>query len=140
MCTHLHADHVGWNTRLDNGRWVPTFPNARYLIGDTELAHWQAAVADKPGANHGSFHDSVLPVIELGLVTTTRAGDAIADGAKILALPGHSPARSGWKSPQDKAKTSFLRRRHPLAGAGFRRNGRARSAPTARPRKRRAAA
>ena len=40
MCTHLHADHVGWNTRLDNGRWVPTFPKAKYLFADRELAHW----------------------------------------------------------------------------------------------------
>lgn len=95
MCTHLHADHVGWNTRLDNGRWVPTFANARYLIGDTELAHWQAAIADKPGANHGSFQDSVLPVIERGLVAAARAGDEIADGAKILALPGHTPGQIG---------------------------------------------
>jgi len=42
LCTHLHADHVGWNTRLSNGRWVPTFSKARYLIGRSELAHWQA--------------------------------------------------------------------------------------------------
>jgi len=95
MCTHLHADHVGWNTRLDNGRWVPTFPKARYLIGATELAHWQTTAAEKPAANHGSYHDSVLPVIERGLVTTTKAGDAIADGATILALPGHTPGQIG---------------------------------------------
>src|SRR6516164_9876356 len=40
MCTHLHPDHVGWNTRLQNGRWVPTFPNARYVFGKTEFEHW----------------------------------------------------------------------------------------------------
>ena len=40
MCTHLHVDHVGWNTRLENGRWVPTFPKAKYLFADRELAHW----------------------------------------------------------------------------------------------------
>ena len=45
MCTHLHVDHVGWNTRLDNGRWVPTFPNARYLISRREWDHWEAAGA-----------------------------------------------------------------------------------------------
>src|SRR5690606_29853570 len=67
LCTHLHADHVGWNTRMDNGRWVPTFPKARYLIGRDELAHWQAEEAAEPGRhNHGSYADSVLPVIEAG--------------------------------------------------------------------------
>src|SRR5690349_16412251 len=95
MCTHLHADHVGWNTRLDNGRWVPTFPKARYLIGATELAHWQTAVAEKPAANHGSYHDSVLPVIEHGLVKTVNDGDDVAEGATILALPGHTPGQIG---------------------------------------------
>jgi len=39
MCTHLHVDHVGWNTRLENGKWVPTFPNARYVFGKTEFEH-----------------------------------------------------------------------------------------------------
>jgi glyoxylase-like metal-dependent hydrolase (beta-lactamase superfamily II) len=42
MCTHLHTDHVGWNTRLENGQWVPTFPKARYVFADRELAHWTA--------------------------------------------------------------------------------------------------
>ena len=45
FCTHLHADHVGWNTRLLDGRWVPTFPNARYLIGKAELDHWRGQIA-----------------------------------------------------------------------------------------------
>src|SRR3954452_14950165 len=43
LCSHLHVDHVGWNTKLENGRWVPTFPNARYLIGRREFEHWKAA-------------------------------------------------------------------------------------------------
>ena len=42
MCTHLHVDHVGWNTRLENGRWVPTFPKARYVFGEKEFAYWSA--------------------------------------------------------------------------------------------------
>ena len=40
MCTHLHVDHVGWNTSLVDGAWVPTFPNARYLVAESEWAHW----------------------------------------------------------------------------------------------------
>lgn len=47
MCTHLHVDHVGWNTRLENGRWVPTFQNAKYLFADRELAFWSERHKDK---------------------------------------------------------------------------------------------
>jgi glyoxylase-like metal-dependent hydrolase (beta-lactamase superfamily II) len=43
LCTHLHADHVGWNTRLLGGRWVPTFPKARYLFARQEWEHWRVA-------------------------------------------------------------------------------------------------
>ena len=96
LCTHLHADHVGWNTRLENGRWVPTFPNARYLIGKTELAHWQEEEARDPGRhNHGAFTDSVLPVVEAGLVETVEDGFELAAGARLIGLPGHSPGQIG---------------------------------------------
>lgn len=108
MCTHLHADHVGWNTRLDNGRWVPTFPKARYLIGKTELAHWQSTVAEKPAANHGSYHDSVLPVIEHGLVAAVDDGDDVAEGAQIIALPGHTPGQIGLEIDAGPQETVFF--------------------------------
>src|SRR5690349_14825285 len=61
MCTHLHVDHVGWNTRLENGRWVPTFPNARYIFGEHEFAYWAAEHAKAPNP---VIADSVLPIIE----------------------------------------------------------------------------
>ena len=96
LCTHLHADHVGWNTRLENGRWVPTFPRARYMIGDGELAAWQAEELRAPGlANHGAYVDSVLPVIEAGLVETVTDGFEIARGLTVIPLPGHSPGQIG---------------------------------------------
>lgn len=95
MCTHLHADHVGWNTRLDSGRWVPTFWKARYLISQTEIDHRAKEAAAKPEANHGSFQDSVLPVIEHGLVITVKAGDEFVYGGRILPLPGHAPGQIG---------------------------------------------
>jgi glyoxylase-like metal-dependent hydrolase (beta-lactamase superfamily II) len=60
MCTHLHIDHVGWNTRLDNGRWVPTFPNARYVMADRELAFWTQKQKEDPSAVPW-ITDSVLP-------------------------------------------------------------------------------
>jgi glyoxylase-like metal-dependent hydrolase (beta-lactamase superfamily II) len=95
MCTHLHADHVGWNTQLVSGRWVPTFTNARYLMSQTEIDHRAKDAANNPEANHGSYQDSVLPVIERGLVTIVKGGDAIADGATIVPLPGHTPGQIG---------------------------------------------
>ena len=95
MCTHLHADHVGWNTRLDSGRWVPTFANARYLMNQTEIDYRAKEAAARPEADHGSFKDSVLPVIERGLVKAVQAGDEIVDGGTILALPGHAPGQIG---------------------------------------------
>src|SRR5688572_24277733 len=61
MCTHMHVDHVGWNTRLENGRWVPTFPKARYVFGKQEHDYWVAENAKKENA---VYVDSVLPVIE----------------------------------------------------------------------------
>lgn len=97
MCTHLHADHVGWNTRLDNGRWVPTFPKARYLIGCTELAFWTEAAA-RPAEhplNHGSFADSVLPVIEAGAAEMVDDGVQVMPGVSIAPLPGHTPGHIG---------------------------------------------
>jgi len=96
LCTHLHADHVGWNTRLSNGRWVPTFSKARYLIGRSELAHWQAEEATKPGEhNHGSYADSVLPIIEGGQCETVDDGFELTRGMTLLPLPGHSPGQMG---------------------------------------------
>jgi len=62
MCTHLHTDHVGWNTRLENGRWVPTFPKARYVFADRELAYWTKRQQDDPAACPWIV-DSVLPIV-----------------------------------------------------------------------------
>ena len=97
FCTHLHVDHVGWNTQLLDGRWVPTFPNARYLFGRAEFAHWEAR-ANAPDAspvNHGSFVDSVLPVVEAGLVEFVDDGYEVADGITLGMLAGHTPGQMG---------------------------------------------
>ncbi|MGN6573861.1 MAG: MBL fold metallo-hydrolase [Pseudolabrys sp.] len=95
MCTHLHADHVGWNTRLENGQWVPTFPKARYLMSLREVEQRASEAAAKPEANHGSYQDSVLPVLDRGAASFVDEGDEIVDGGKILALPGHAPGQIG---------------------------------------------
>jgi glyoxylase-like metal-dependent hydrolase (beta-lactamase superfamily II) len=93
MCTHLHADHVGWNTRLDNGNWVPTFPNARYVFSKADYEHYLALDRDpaKGPANHGSFRDSVLPVVEAGLAQMVTGAHAIDEHLSLTPAPGHTP-------------------------------------------------
>jgi glyoxylase-like metal-dependent hydrolase (beta-lactamase superfamily II) len=88
MCTHLHVDHVGWNTRLDNGRWVPTFPNARYVFAKAEYDYWAAqnAKSEVP-----PFADSVLPVVEAKRADIVADDFSIGDHARILPTPGHTP-------------------------------------------------
>ena len=90
--THLHVDHVGWNTRLEDGRWTPTFPKARYLMGRLELDHWHdpnGGVRYHPG-NMPAIADSVDPIVEGGLVDTFEPGDEILPGVVVQAAPGHT--------------------------------------------------
>lgn len=92
--THLHADHVGWNTRLVDGAWVPTFPNAEYLIPEKELAFWDPANDNQtimgPGA-HGVWADSIAPVLAAGQVRTWSENYRIDDALTLEAAPGHTP-------------------------------------------------
>ena len=93
LCTHLHVDHVGWNTRLEDGRWVPTFPNARYLFQRDEYAFWEAAGAEigATGTGDGCFRDSVLPVMEAGRAVLVDGDHAIDDTLHLEPSYGHSP-------------------------------------------------
>jgi|TARA_B100000315_G_scaffold253446_1_gene292255 glyoxylase-like metal-dependent hydrolase (beta-lactamase superfamily II) len=89
MCTHLHVDHVGWNTMLIEGTWVPTFENARYLIAQDEWAYWDANEDD---ATYGPvLADSVRPVVEAGLVDFVDSTHEICDGIRLEPTPGHTP-------------------------------------------------
>jgi glyoxylase-like metal-dependent hydrolase (beta-lactamase superfamily II) len=93
LCTHLHVDHVGWNTRLDNGRWVPTFPKARYLIGRREFDYWKAAgpkVLERAG---DYITDSVLPVIDSGQADLIGDEHAVANGISVEPAFGHTPGQ-----------------------------------------------
>ena len=91
MCTHLHADHCGWNTQLRNGRWVPTFPNARYVFSKEENDYWSAVPAPDP-LHQLVYADSVLPVVEAGQTEIIMPGDeAVRDLMGIMRTPGHSP-------------------------------------------------
>lgn len=94
MCTHLHADHIGWNTQLRDGRWVPTFPRARYLFSRRECEHWDPRLhpdgADDPHRRI-AWQDSVLPIIEAGLAEQVSGPHAIGDDLLIEDAPGHTP-------------------------------------------------
>lgn len=92
ILTHLHADHVGWNTRRVNGAWVPTFPHARYLTSRTEREFWAGYAMDE--ARGQMFRDSVLPVEEAGqldLVDVPAEGVEAVPGLRLVPTPGHTP-------------------------------------------------
>jgi glyoxylase-like metal-dependent hydrolase (beta-lactamase superfamily II) len=94
LCTHLHADHVGWNTMLVDGRWVPTFPNARYLFSRLENESGDPGRNPAAGANllrRDAYRDSVLPVIEAGRAVLVDGEHAIDDDLTIVPAPGHTP-------------------------------------------------
>lgn len=97
LCTHLHFDHAGWNTRLVNGQWVPTFPNAEYLASKTEMEHLRSNVsAGKPLDSH-VFVDSVLPTINSGQSILVEMDHKISDGVRLQPSPGHTPGHvSVW--------------------------------------------
>jgi glyoxylase-like metal-dependent hydrolase (beta-lactamase superfamily II) len=94
--THLHVDHVGWNTRLVDGQWVPTFPNATYLIPRVDFEHWNPA--ENPniagGVNENVFEDSVAPVHAAGQVRLWEGEHVIDGNLRLLAAPGHTPGSS----------------------------------------------
>jgi glyoxylase-like metal-dependent hydrolase (beta-lactamase superfamily II) len=94
LCTHLHSDHVGWNTMLRDGRWVPTFPNAKYLFSRTENEIGDPRRSPKAAADPqrcNAYHDSVLPVIEADQAMLLDGAHAIDDAMLIEPAPGHTP-------------------------------------------------
>jgi glyoxylase-like metal-dependent hydrolase (beta-lactamase superfamily II) len=88
MCTHLHWDHVGWNTQLHNGRWVPTFPNAKYIFAKRELQAWEDLHRQEPQPH---YTDSILPVIEAGKAQLVASDYALDDEVWLEPTPGHTP-------------------------------------------------
>ena len=89
LCTHLHSDHVGWHTKLVDGRHVPTFPHARYVISKTEFEN-SAASADAED-NNGAFQSRIMPVVDAGLSELVSGDHAIGDSLTITPAPGHTP-------------------------------------------------
>ncbi|HUK02862.1 MAG TPA: MBL fold metallo-hydrolase [Steroidobacteraceae bacterium] len=91
LCTHLHFDHVGWNTHLVNGRWVPTFPNASYLLGREEFEHWQ--FLERTHGYHDFTHieDSIKPILDAKLARFVEKDHRITDEVWLEPTPGHTP-------------------------------------------------
>jgi glyoxylase-like metal-dependent hydrolase (beta-lactamase superfamily II) len=94
LCTHLHVDHVGWNTRLENGRWVPTFPNARYLVARREWDYWRTAGPAALVRTGDFITDSVLPIFDSGQAELIGDSHALESDIAIEAAPGHTPGLS----------------------------------------------
>jgi glyoxylase-like metal-dependent hydrolase (beta-lactamase superfamily II) len=88
VCTHLHVDHVGWNTTLVEGRWVPTFPNARYVFTRPEFDYWQAT--SYPDGDD-IFTDSVAPVADAGRADLVPVDHRLDGGVRLDPTPGHTP-------------------------------------------------
>jgi glyoxylase-like metal-dependent hydrolase (beta-lactamase superfamily II) len=96
FCTHLHIDHVGWNTQLVDGAWKPTFPNARYYFPRTDEQAWNPSKAEYSSlagaqVNINVFEDSVAPILASGQGRLVDDGEAIATGMKVWKSPGHTP-------------------------------------------------
>ncbi len=102
ICTHLHVDHVGWNTRLVDGQWVPTFAKARYVFGRTEYQHWRdhSEAADETA----TFADSVQPIVAAGRADLVASDAAICDEITLIPTPGHSPGHVSLHIRSDGAE------------------------------------
>jgi glyoxylase-like metal-dependent hydrolase (beta-lactamase superfamily II) len=87
VCTHLHVDHVGWNTRLEAGRWVPTFPRATYLFAGEEWDYWRHE-------RDPCIADSVVPVVEAGQAALVSADHVIDPWLRLEPTPGHTPGHT----------------------------------------------
>lgn len=91
VCTHLHTDHVGWNTRLVDDRWVPTFSNARTIVARAEWEHWSA---DDTVGMVETLADSVQPLFDADLVDLVETDHEIAHGVRLEPTPGHTPGHT----------------------------------------------
>jgi glyoxylase-like metal-dependent hydrolase (beta-lactamase superfamily II) len=89
LCTHLHVDHVGWNTRLVGGKWVPAFNNAAYVFGRSEYEYWKTH-SDEP-ERAAVFNDSVRPIMEAGRAELVASDEKLSEEITLIPTPGHSP-------------------------------------------------
>jgi glyoxylase-like metal-dependent hydrolase (beta-lactamase superfamily II) len=108
ICTHLHVDHVGWNTMIENGRRVPTFSNARYLMSRLEFEHWNGASEEQRRAGGVvMFDDVVTPLAEHGVIDLPEMPHRLSDAIELVPTPGHSPGHVSVRiTSQDQ--TAFI--------------------------------
>lgn len=106
MCTHMHADHIGWNTKLHDGRWVPTFPKARYLFARVEYEHWQKN-SDPSPLRRAAFADSVLPIVEAGRADMIEDGHEVDGALTVQLAPGHTPGNAHIRLASKGAQAIF---------------------------------
>ena len=99
MCTHLHHDHLGWNTQLKDGRWQPTFRNARYVFSKPDFDYFQEIDSDPATApaEFGTFRECVLPVVEAGRAELVTGPHRLDEHIEIVPAPGHSPGHFVFK-------------------------------------------
>jgi glyoxylase-like metal-dependent hydrolase (beta-lactamase superfamily II) len=95
VMTHLHSDHIGWNTRLEQGRWVPTFPNARHLVPRRDFEFFRE-LSESGKAGDPSFRDSLLPVVDAGLADFVEGPGEIADCLQAVEAFGHTPGQMNY--------------------------------------------
>jgi len=109
MCTHLHHDHVGWNTQLNDGRWVPTFPNARYVFSKPDFEYYRKldADADAP-VEFGTFRECVLPIVEAGRAELVTGPHRLDENIEIVPAPGHSAGHVVFKLESRGARAAFI--------------------------------
>ncbi|MET4575999.1 MBL fold metallo-hydrolase [Ottowia thiooxydans] len=108
VSTHLHVDHVGWHTRLEGDRWVPTFPNARYLFTYPEWEYWKNNEGHPALVRSGDYiGDSVWPLFHAGVADLVPMDHEIAPGVRLVPLPGHTPGHVGI-AVEGKLKDVFL--------------------------------
>jgi glyoxylase-like metal-dependent hydrolase (beta-lactamase superfamily II) len=109
LCTHFHVDHTGWNTRLDNGRWVPTFPNARYIFSREEYARFAPENrTSEPPPFLDIFEDSVLPVIQAGQAEFISGEQQVHDLVTVFPTPGHTPGHVSIRAARGDDTAIFL--------------------------------
>lgn len=110
ILTHLHVDHVGWNTRLEGDRWVPVFPNAEHVVSAIELdvRDPKRGAASRPPASWNTFNDSVLPIVEAGLTRVVEGNENLLPGVDLVPMPGHAPGQMGVKVRSGGEEALFI--------------------------------
>lgn len=107
ICTHLHMDHVGWNTTLDDGKWIPTFPNATYIFIRDEYNYWKEKPEKEIADDHAAFQDSVQPIVDAHLAKLVDMDFRVAPEIRFISTPGHTPAHASVLVEGEKQRALF---------------------------------